>query len=196
MSDSGIRVLEFNDKNNQNEIKYELNKYFKANMIVPVLGSGFTVGEPTEKGDNVPSGKIMKDYMLKKIKESLDDPTVINKLNNETFSSISTVYNRYVSQDDQRGYLKKHFVGVRISTSKQELLSIPFQSIYTLNIDDGIESSNDNIEVFLNNRPNTDDDIIADYKSEGKTILFKLHGDATEQIKYGESLIFNKNFTS
>jgi len=192
MSDSGIRVLEFNDKNNQNEIKYELNKYFKANMIVPVLGSGFTVGEPTEKGDNVPSGKIMKDYMLKKIKESLDDPTVINKLNNETFSSISTVYNRYVSQDDQRGYLKKHFVGVRISTSKQELLSIPFQSIYTLNIDDGIESSNDNIEVFLNNRPNTDDDIIADYKSEGKTILFKLHGDATEQIKYGESLIFNK----
>lgn len=104
MSDSGIRVLEFNDKNNQNEIKYELNKYFKANMIVPVLGSGFTVGEPTEKGDNVPSGKIMKDYMLKKIKESLDDPTVINKLNNETFSSISTVYNRYVSQDDQRGY--------------------------------------------------------------------------------------------
>ena len=46
--------------------------------------------------------------------------------------------------------------------------------------------------MFFNNRPNTDDDTIVDYKSEGKTILFKLHGDATEQRKYGESLIFNK----
>ena len=192
MLNDKVRVLDFNNEDNQNEIKYELNKYFRANMIVPVLGSGFTVGEPTVKGNTVPSGGMMKNYMLKKIKEYLDDSNIYDKLNNESFSDISTVYNNIVPKDVQLSYLKNHFVGVCIPTSKKEFLSIPFQSIYTLNIDDGIESSNDKIEVFFNNRPNTDDDTIVDYKSEGKTILFKLHGDATEQRKYGESLIFNK----
>ena len=56
MLNDKVRVLDFNNEDNQNEIKYELNKYFRANMIVPVLGSGFTVGEPTVKGNTVPSG--------------------------------------------------------------------------------------------------------------------------------------------
>ena len=192
MANKEIRVLNFDDQNDKEAIRYELNKYFKANMVVPVLGSGFTVGEPTKNNKNVPSGQMMKDYMLLKIKESIDDPKVFDNLENETFSNISTVYNECVSQDDQRCYLKKHFIDVCLATPKQEFLSIPFQNIYTLNIDDAIESSNDKIEVFLNNRPDIDDDTIADYKAEGKTILFKLHGDATERIKYRESLIFNR----
>lgn len=149
MLNDKVRVLDFNNEDNQNEIKYELNKYFRANMIVPVLGSGFTVGEPTVKGNTVPSGGMMKNYMLKKIKEYLDDSNIYDKLNNESFSDISTVYNNIVPKDVQLSYLKNHFVGVCIPTSKKEFLSIPFQSIYTLNIDDGIESSNDKIEVFL-----------------------------------------------
>lgn len=192
MVNNEIRILNFDIQDDKSKIQYELNRYFKANMVVPVLGSGFTVGEPTKKHKNVPSGQGMKDYMLLKIKESIDDPKVLVNLKNETFSTISTIYNECVSQDEQRDYLKNYFIGVCLSTSKKELLSIPFQNIYTLNIDDAIESSNDNIEVFLNNRPDIDDETIADYKAEGKTILFNLHGDATEQIKYRESLIFNR----
>ena len=175
MVNNEIRILNFDIQDDKSKIQYELNRYFKANMVVPVLGSGFTVGEPTKKHKNVPSGQGMKDYMLLKIKESIDDPKVLVNLKNEIFSTISTIYNECVSQDEQRDYLKNYFIGVCLSTSKKELLSIPFQNIYTLNIDDAIESSNDNIEVFLNNRPDIDDETIADYKAEGKTILLITH---------------------
>lgn len=192
MIDSKLRVLLFDNEKHKNDVSYELNKYFKSKMVVPVLGSGFTVGEPTKHRKNVPSGEMMKEYMLSKIEESINDPEAVSKLKNATFSEISQIYSKYVSKETQQEYIKKHFIGVYLSAAKQELLSIPFQNIYTLNIDDGIESSNTNIEVFLNNKPGIDDDIVAGYKAEGKTILFKLHGDAAEQIKYRESLIFNQ----
>lgn len=130
MLNDKIRVLDFNNEDNQNKIKYEMNKYFRANMVVPVLGSGFTVGEPTVKGNTVPSGRMMKNYMLEKIKEYLDDSNIDDKLNNESFSDISTVYNNIVPKDVQQSYLKNHFVGVCIPTPKKEFLSIPFQFKY------------------------------------------------------------------
>lgn len=192
MANSKLRELLFGDEKDKELIFYELNKYFKSNMVVPVLGSGFTVGEPTQCGKNVPSGQMMKTHMLSKIGERINDSKVLNDLKKETFSTISTVYNEYVPKDAQRDYLKKYFIGVHLDAPKQELLSIPFQNIYTLNIDDAIESSNTNIEVFLNNKSGIDDETVADYKAEGKTVLFKLHGDAAEQIKYRDSLIFNQ----
>lgn len=44
------------------ELKDELINFFRAKSILPVLGSGFTVGECAENG-LVPSGSLMKEHV-------------------------------------------------------------------------------------------------------------------------------------
>ena len=40
-----MRFIKFNPKQDNEELSKEFIRYFESNMIVPILGSGFTVGE-------------------------------------------------------------------------------------------------------------------------------------------------------
>ena len=52
-----MNIVEFND------IKDDLINYFKSKSILPVIGSGFTVGEKAYNG-SVPSGESFKNHMI------------------------------------------------------------------------------------------------------------------------------------
>ena len=62
------------------ELKDELINFFRAKSILPVLGSGFTVGECAENG-LVPSGSLMKEHMLRAIMDS-------EKINDDDFALL------------------------------------------------------------------------------------------------------------
>lgn len=186
-----IRTLKWDVSSDRDTFSKELERYFKQDMIVPILGSGFTVGERTNFNSLVPSGNQMKEYMISQVKEKAGLSEI--DLSKENFSIVSSLYNDHVDENDRREYFKNSLSQVKLSKRKKLFVSIPFKTIYTLNIDDAIEASNENIEVILPNRSRLDENTLGDFRKNGKTILFKVHGDITDYLKYKEPFIFTKS---
>lgn len=156
---------------------------FKESNLVPIIGAGFTVGMPAQKNNTVPSGKQLKQYMIRQIVKRQIDISE-EELEKETFSSVAELFER--SYTDIRGtgvssYFQEHFEGVKIRKVNQLrfLNEINWQYIYTLNIDTGIEDSDKGKwEVFYPNR-----DFDERQSFGGKKRLYKIHGDANNFAK-------------
>ena len=188
-----MRFIKFNPKQDNEELSKEFIRYFESNMIVPILGSGFTVGEATAHGEVVPSGLAMKKHMLSKIFESESLKSEEKEyLKSQDFSTVSSYYEKTVEENDRRNYIKTRLSKVNLPEGKKKFITIPFKTIYTLNTDDAIEFNSENIEVILPNKSLLDEDTLGEFRNEGKTILFKIHGDVQEYLKYKEPFIFNK----
>ena len=54
------------------DLEDELLSFIKREMLIPIIGSGFTVGCKANNG-KVPSGQEMKEYMMGKLIETLDE---------------------------------------------------------------------------------------------------------------------------
>lgn len=168
-----VRIESFEDS----DIREELKKMIKDERLIPIIGSGFTRGEKSKKGI-VPSGKDMKDYMIKEILKANQEYEK-EELENKEFSRITTYYFKEVNDEIIRNYYKDNFVYVHLSKEKQEFINIKWPYIYTLNIDDGIENNCKNYEVIYANK-----ELYEDFsKYEGK-FIYKLHGDAKNGYKY------------
>lgn len=170
---------------------------FKEANLVPIIGAGFTVNMPAQDKNTVPDGKIFKEYMINKIvnkqKEICKD-----ELKKESFSSVAELFeSNYgdIKKEDVSKYFYDHFTGVKINKYNQLrfLNEIDWEYIYTLNIDNGIESSNrERWEIFY---PNKDFDERNDFK--GKKKLYKIHGDANRFIKtldYNEMILTESQY--
>ena len=74
-------------------------------MLIPIIGSGFTVGCSSING-KVPSGRDYRNHMIKKISEL---PSItendMKKIETESFSAVSTVYHSEIPKDQQLNYL-------------------------------------------------------------------------------------------
>lgn len=170
---------------------------FKERNLVPILGSGFTVGMPARGKNTVPDGRQLKQYMINQI---IKKQAGINKneLEKETFSSIAELFEMDYANIKETGvsdYFYEHFTGVKIDKINQLrfLDEIDWQYIYTLNIDTGIENSNrEKWEVFF---PNRDFDERKSFG--GKKKLYKIHGDANSFIKtlnYNEMILTESQY--
>ncbi|MBO0419685.1 SIR2 family protein [Vagococcus fluvialis] len=184
-----MRVLSFN--NDVEVLKQEFKNFYKQDMVVPIIGSGFTLNEKSMRGNKVSSGQEMKKYMIQKIVES-DKRFTENELEEEDFSTVSSIYDKYVTIDERKRYIANTFTNIILNTEKKEFINLPLKTMYTLNIDDAIENNNDNIEVVVSNKDFLDENILNDFRKEGKTVLFKIHGDSKSFLKHNEQLIFAK----
>ena len=170
-----IKVSSFEDYKN------DIISSFKRKMIIPVLGSGLTRGCASRKG-TVPSGDDYKEAMLEAIKKQKRLSTVeLNELINEPFSSISSVYHALVPVYEQQRYLIDHFKDVSIEEYKTEFLSIDWPYVYTLNIDDAIETNSEYSTVIYSNRR------VRNKVFEDNKCVIKLHGDINDIISYEDS---------
>lgn len=164
-----------------NEIRNELISNMRRNSLIPVIGSGFTRACKSSRGE-VPSGKDYKNYMVKEIVKALslaEDEE--NKLSNDTFSNVSSIYHKTVSYHDRINFLRNNFTKVDLEEEKRTFLSLHWPYIYTLNIDDGIENCSEYSHVIYSNRV-VNDDVFDSYKC-----VIKLHGDINEMLTYSDS---------
>ena len=176
-----MNIVEFSD------IKDDLINYFKSKSILPVIGSGFTVGEKACNGF-VPSGESFKNHIIEVLEQTnkfSDDD--IHELKKRTFSEIASFYENeeFVSRDRRIEYYKNNFSNVVLGDLKKQFLEIDWPYIYTLNIDDAIENNSEYKDPIISNRK------VYDNAFNEKRVL-KIHGDVKDLTTYEDSkcLIF------
>lgn len=105
----------------------------------------------------------------------------VKELNNESFSSISSIYHKMVQAEKQQSYLLNKFTNVKLENVKKNFLKIDWPYIYTLNIDDAIENNSEFKTVLYANRD------IRNSIFEQEKCVIKLHGDIKDILKYEDS---------
>lgn len=180
-----IRILK------PDEVYQDLVTYLRESSLIPIVGSGLTVGVRTAYGI-VPSGAEYKEFMLEKL---LENPAFtqgeIAQLKNQDFSRICGYYedDSHVPADVRFQYLKKNMYEAKFEGNdvRSDFFKIGWPYIYSLNIDDAIENSTDFNTSILPRR------IVRDNIFNDGKCLVKLHGDIKEIVKYKDA---SKVFTS
>ena len=157
------------------DIQEELKQHLERQELFPVIGSGFARGcrAKSGRGELVPTGKDMLEYMIDYLHRHAQEPPPAS-----SFSKVARYYEQLADRKDIVKYLKDHFIDVELDDRRKSFLKINWKLIYTLNLDDAIEK-NSQYQSILPNR-----DIQLDALTDEKCV-FKLHGDAHEYIKYG-----------
>jgi hypothetical protein len=171
-----MRIVNLNEQ--LQDFRDELIGHFRGRRLIPVIGSGFT-RESISKNGKVPSGLDMKIFMSEKLLEKF--PNDEEKLKTMKFSKVASLYEKHVNGSIKHRYLEDNFTYVKLDDIKSKFLSIGWPYLYTLNIDDAIESNSKEFEVIL---PNVE---LNEEYIDGKKCVFKLHGDARDVLKYKPS---------
>lgn len=106
-------------------------KNLKRKMIIPIIGSGFTLNSEAKNG-KVPSGKDYQEHMIDSLCnkfEELKDSK--EKMYNEPFSQIAELYIKQIDDIDKRNYFVSNFTDVKIrEKNKIDFLKIEWPYIY------------------------------------------------------------------
>lgn len=162
------------------EVSNEIIQMMRRKTIIPVIGSGFT-RDCIARSGKVPSGEDYYNYMIAQIVDQNPDEMKVKELNNESFSSISSIYHKMVQAEKQQSYLLNKFKNVKLENVKKNFLKIDWPYIYTLNIDDAIENNSEFKTVLYANRD------IRNSIFEQEKCVIKLHGDIKDILKYEDS---------
>lgn len=173
------------------DIKEDLITFFKSKSLIPIVGSGISCGVPTNTGF-IPSGIQYKEHMVQML---LQNPQFTDEeraeLKHEKFSTLCDYYedDENVSSEHRFAYLKENFYRAHFLENdvRKSFFDIEWPYIYSLNIDDAIESSTQYSTLILPNR---------DFREElfdEEPCLIKLHGDIKDIVTYKQS---DKIFTS
>lgn len=162
------------------EVSNEIIQMMRRKTIIPVIGSGFT-RDCIARSGKVPSGEDYYNYMIAQIVDQNPDEMKVKELNNESFSSISSIYHKMVQAEKQQSYLLNKFTNVKLENVQKNFLKIDWPYIYTLNIDDAIENNSEFKTVLYANRD------IRNSIFEQEKCVIKLHGDIKDILKYEDS---------
>lgn len=162
------------------EVSNEIIQMMRRKTIIPVIGSGFT-RDCIARSGKLPSGEDYYNYMIAQIVDQNPDEMKVKELNNESFSSISSIYHKMVQAEKQQSYLLNKFTNVKLENVKKNFLKIDWPYIYTLNIDDAIENNSEFKTVLYANRD------IRNSIFEQEKCVIKLHGDIKDILKYEDS---------
>lgn len=151
---------------------------FQQRNLVPVLGAGFSKGAPTSLA-HVPDTTAFSGTMLKCLQASAGDEA--NFLSNKHFSEIAEYFLNpdFVPTATAKEIVRRYFIGVKLDAKRKGFLGCPWPYIYTLNIDDAIESNSLFTNKIVPNRNISD-------AAKTLSCVYKVHGDAAEELLYDE----------
>ncbi|NCF07204.1 SIR2 family protein [Kosakonia sp. MH5] len=178
-------------QHNSTEIIDLLSNCFSNNNLIPIIGSGFTVGCQTKARKRVPSGTQFSDKMIEMIAEEKKlTAAQKEKLKLKKFSEISDLFfnDEWVSKERRKKYLIDSFDGVELDNQKKGFIrDIKWPYIYTLNADDAIENSSE-YKVALPY------DVHLSFESKNHPTLYKIHGDIQYEMRHEISrLVFKRS---
>lgn len=156
-----------------------LRTMFHRRNLVLVCGAGFTRGAKSRAG-TVPAAADLKQIMLGILKDNVgEDATALSAL---SFPEIAEHFlnPEFVPTETVKLILTNLFTRVELPKQQKNFLRCPWPYIYTFNIDDGVESNSEYKTKVLPNRK-----LATDIKSTIPCV-FKIHGDATEELLYDE----------
>ena len=167
------------------ECKMEFISFFKDKSIVPIVGSGVSIGVKTVNG-KVPSGTEYYDYMLKTIQESGKiSEDEIQEIKKWSFPEISNIYedDEIIDAKVRKKYFENNFFGAEYEKEdiRLKFYKINWPYIYSLNVDDAIENSTEYDTTILPNRQ-FNEEVFEKHKC-----VLKLHGDIKEMVTYKDS---------
>lgn len=172
------------------DIKDVLIQSFNRNKIIPLFGSGLTCGCNASNG-TVPLGTEMpeaiKELLLKSEQLSPEEKERIKLENN--LQQLSTYFEdtNIISASIRKQYYKDHFSNVKLDSLRKKLFQINWSYVYSLNIDDAIETETKYDFPITCNKP-VEDEVFGN----GRCVI-KLHGSITEYLKYkDECIIFHQ----
>lgn len=155
--------------------------------LIPVLGSGFTTGSKTQRGE-VPDVKQLTHKIAELIAETDKyKKAKVSELENTDLSILANIfwkemenpkYKKTLSKFQE--YMEDNFTKVYdFPILKRKFLNSGWRYIYTLNYDDAVERNLEIEKIIPYTRQNPE-------FIEQHLCLFKLHGDAKEYIKTGD----------
>lgn len=171
------------------EIKEQLLELMKKQVLVPVLGAGFTRHEKTKKGTPVPDGEKFKIVMINELIKHQDLSSLQKELNLYNFNQVSNYFfnEEFVTLEKRKDILRTYFLDVKLPYNKRKFLNKDvWPYIYTFNIDDAIETNSGYRAVLPYKK--------LDSSSRDAGCVYKIHGDVFHEITYVESstLIFSE----
>lgn len=147
------------------------------NMLVPIIGAGFSGGAKASNGQ-VPMCDELKEIMVTKI---IANSQILNKedLKNMSFEETSELFldEKIVPIEVRQEVFEKYFTNVNLPDYKKEFLQL-WNYIYTINIDDAIERATNYtvIHPYTSLRDNFGNIL------KKNSYVLKLHGDANREI--------------
>jgi hypothetical protein len=151
---------------------------FRQRSLVPVLGAGFSKGAATEHA-HVPDASEFARTMLKCLQANVGPDAA--SLSDRGFAEIAEYFLNpdFVPAADAKELIRRHFIGVKLDETRRSFLRSQWPYIYTLNIDDAIESNSAFKNKVVPNRP---------ISETAKTLpcVYKVHGDAADELLYDE----------
>lgn len=175
------------ERNNKMGIEYldhnsgiqKIAKLLADGKLTPIIGSGFTAGCNTAYS-KVPNGPEINEIMKTAISQS--NPSL--SLENSDLANTSRVFFKVVKKEQRDRILKKYFTNVSLSSELKEFLNLPWSYIYTLNVDDAIESNGYYAMLPYSN---------AYFPKKREKVVYKIHGDANYEINHDidKNLVFS-----
>ena len=114
---------------------------FKKRNVLPIIGAGFTKGQKAPNA-TVPDGSQFQNIMLEAIMAN-EPSRNVTRIASKQFHGIAEYFMnvKFVTSDERKRIIKKYFTEIILDSDRQQFLKADWPYIYTLNIDDAIESN-------------------------------------------------------
>lgn len=160
--------------------------------LIPVIGSGFSFGSPTDNNGTIPSVSELTKFLFKYISAySNYSPEDLIDIQKESLPDLSNsfwdIYSRIPEKklEEFYEYINKNFQNISFWKDFQsEFLEIRWPYLFTLNYDSLIENYSPNYYPIIPYEK------INRYYARTKTKVYKLHGDAGKYLSTGDNKYF------
>jgi hypothetical protein len=151
---------------------------FRQRNLVPVIGAGFSRGSRTD-GARVPDASEFIEVMLSCL-HSHAGPEA-SSLKGRSFAEVAEYFLNpdFVPTAIAKQVIAKYFLNVKLDHARTTFLKSPWPYIYTLNIDDAIESNSQFKNKIVPNRT-------ISTTAKSLQCVYKVHGDAADELLYDE----------
>lgn len=157
-------------------------RLFLDRKLVPIFGSGMSSGAKTRTA-SVPDGRGATGLMKGIIAVSSEDFS-LEDMREWDFQKTARFFYDLVDEQTRNDFFNAYFCNSRLTDYRRDIFSLKWHHAYTINVDDAIERCSDFNPVMPGKKQK---ESARNYK-----LLYKIHGDAGEEIKYeGENIVFN-----